>query len=218
MRARLAKADPRTLPRPLGSRSLHWAVAVLALGLLAGCSRRVGVRGTIIPPKTASASSRAQADDAVLWVETQGSAPKTKPSETARISLTTHGFEPSVLVVAAGTRLRFRNVGGVFHTPFSPIPEGGFRLDPIRPGETGQVVLSKPGEVRIFCELHSDATAVVLVLPASTRARVKSSGKFELPVLPAGNYVLSYWHPEWGSGRRTVEIPQPTEARIEIRF
>lgn len=205
----------------LGTRSSGGAWPWLAaLGVSAflvgsyGCAQRACIEGTIVPPEAASAGGVV---NTIVWVESKRTHAEPSP-DTLLMRCTESRFEPAWLVAPVGARLRFLNESGVFHTPFSPDPKAGFRLEGIRPGETAQITLTEPGELHLFCELHPEATAVLMVLPGGEHAEVDKSGRFRLAALPSGSYVVSYWHPEWGAGQRRVEVPAKGPAQVELKF
>jgi hypothetical protein len=55
------------------------------------------------------------------------------------------------------------------------------------------VRFNKPGTVQVFCHIHSDMSAIVLVLdnPFFT---VATAGRYELEGVPPGEYRLIAWH------------------------
>lgn len=195
--------------------------AVLAGGLLAGCARRAQIRGSVVPPAGLVASDDAAGPTGtVLWIEPREASPMAAigVAPTVTIRLVPEGFAPRLVVVPAGTRLRLENRDRLYHTPFSVSSAARFRLEPLGPGQTDEVIVARSGEVRLFCELHSDATGVILVVPTRDYVRADSHGRFALPRLPHGHYTLAYWHPVWGGGRRPVDVPARGEVRLDVQF
>lgn len=210
------RARSESRPSPGVPRWLAALALLAALGGPAGCGKYARVEGTVVPPESATAGDE-HVESTIVWVESKLRHPGRTPG-MIEIRLTEAGFEPAWCSIPVGTRLVLRNDSGVFHTPFSPDPNGGFRLDPVRPGQTTELTLTRPGELQLFCELHSEATAVVMVLPVGEYAEVSEAGHFRFSSLPSGSHLLSYWHPVWGSGQRRVEIPQHGYVQVELRF
>lgn len=116
-------------------------------------------------------------------------------------------FAPRVAVVPVGTRLSFPNNDAVFHNVFSRSPGNAFDLGGIKAGEKpGSVVVSQPGHVEIFCNIHSKMRADVLVVPSNTYARVRSDGSFELPSVPIGARKLVVWGPGIKAASHRVDV------------
>jgi plastocyanin len=116
-------------------------------------------------------------------------------------------FAPRVAVVPVGTRLSFPNMDAVFHNVFSRSPGNAFDLGGIKAGEKpGSVVVSQPGHVEIFCNIHSKMRADVLVVPSGHYAKVRPDGSFELPAVPIGTRKLVLWGPALKPASQRVDV------------
>jgi plastocyanin len=107
-----------------------------------------------------------------------------------------HGekFAPHVLPVLAGTTVDFPNEDGIYHNVFSLSHAREFDLGRYPRGESKQVQFSKPGVVQVFCHIHSDMTAYVLVLDNPFFVIPDANGRFVLDGVPSGDYRLIAWH------------------------
>ena len=116
-------------------------------------------------------------------------------------------FEPSFAVALAGTRATFPNRDTFFHNVFSPSPVpfdlGTYRADEKSPG----VTLNAPGVVEIFCNIHAQMQAQILVVPNRVYARVAEDGTFRLDKVPAGRRKLVAWGPTLRPVRLEVTVP-----------
>jgi len=116
-------------------------------------------------------------------------------------------FEPSFAVALAGTRATFPNRDTFFHNVFSPSPVpfdlGTYRADEKSPG----VTLNAPGVVEIFCNIHAQMQAQILVVPNRVYARVGDDGTFRLDKVPAGRRKLVAWGPALRPVRLEVTVP-----------
>jgi plastocyanin len=116
-------------------------------------------------------------------------------------------FSPQVAVVPVGTRLSFPNFDALFHNVFSRSPGNAFDLGGIKAGEKpGSVVVSQPGHVEIFCNMHSKMRADVLVVPNAYYAKVRPDGSFELPSVPIGTRKLVLWGPNLKPSAQRVDV------------
>ena len=52
----------------------------------------------------------------------------------------------------------------------------------------------KPGTVQVFCHIHSDMSAIVLVLPNPFFASPDESHRFVIDDVPEGDYTIVGWH------------------------
>ena len=116
-------------------------------------------------------------------------------------------FEPSFAVALAGTRASFPNRDTFFHNVFSTAPTpfdlGTYRADEKAPS----VTLSVPGVVEIFCNIHAQMQAQILVVPNRIFARVADDGTFRLDKVPAGRRKLVAWGPGMRPVRLEVSVP-----------
>ncbi len=118
-------------------------------------------------------------------------------------------FQPSFLVVQRGTTVEFPNLDPIYHNVFSSSPGNTFDLGIYRKGdETKSVVLSSPGVVDIYCNMHSQMQASILVVPGPLFARVAEDGSFTLHNVPEGRHKLAAWSPGAKLLERTVDVKQ----------
>jgi plastocyanin len=116
-------------------------------------------------------------------------------------------FSPQTAVVLTGTKVTFPNYDSVSHNAFSKSSGNAFDLGGIKAGEkSGEVVLSKPGHVEVFCNIHSKMRADILVVQSSHYARVKPDGSFELSGVPMGTRKIAVWSPDLKPASQTVEV------------
>lgn len=116
-------------------------------------------------------------------------------------------FVPRVIAIAANATVEFPNQDPIYHNVFSLSPVRRFDLGKYPRGSSRTVSFPKPGLVNVYCDIHSNMEAFILVLPHHGFTRPKPSGEFRMPDLPAGTYVLHAWHPDLGEQTVTVEVP-----------
>jgi len=103
-------------------------------------------------------------------------------------------FSPHVLAIAAGTYVDFPNDDPIFHNAFSSYNGQLFDLGLYPPGSTKSVQFKRVGVVRVFCNIHSSMSAVIVVLPTPYFATTSRDGTFQIPNVPAGDYQLNVFH------------------------
>lgn len=101
-------------------------------------------------------------------------------------------FSPRVLPVSAGSTVQFPNDDLIFHNVFSLSRPGPFDLGLYRAGATKSRVFMAPSAYRIFCNIHPQMTAIVLVLPTPHFTEADTAGVYQLD-LPAGRYRITVW-------------------------
>lgn len=123
-----------------------------------------------------------------------------------RLAVRRQRFVPAVLATTAGAGVRIRNRDRVYHHTFGVSPAGDVDLGARAPGSEDTLTFARPGVVHLFCRLHSEEMAFVVVAPNHAWTRPDSLGRFSLRGLPAGTYRVHVWHPQRGSTAQSVEL------------
>jgi plastocyanin len=103
-------------------------------------------------------------------------------------------FSPHVLPVVRGSTVEFLNDDPFFHNVFSLSKARTFDLGRYPRGQSKAVRFDRPGAVRVFCHIHADMSAVVLVLDSPLFTTPDSVGYFELDGIPPGEHQVVAWH------------------------
>lgn len=116
------------------------------------------------------------------------------PSKPGRFKLTQQNksFNPRVLAVPVGSTVEFPNLDPIFHNVFSLTRPASFDLGLYRAGASKARVFAEPATYRVFCNIHPQMTAVVLVLPTSYITQREGAGAYKLD-LPSGRYRVTAW-------------------------
>jgi plastocyanin len=156
---------------------------------------------------TVSGRVRLPKDAGEVYVYVDGTRGPSGRGKVFEIKQKEKQFLPRVAVVPVGTRLNFPNMDAVFHNVFSKSPGNAFDLGGIKAGEKpGSVVVSQPGHLEIFCNIHSKMRADVLVVPSGYYAKVRPDGTFELPSVPIGSRKLVLWGPALKTASQRVDV------------
>jgi len=127
-------------------------------------------------------------------------APNAGPYKLEQVDL---GFSPHVLAVPKGAVVEFPNRDTVFHNVFSLSKVASFDLGRYPSGDSRSVKLDTPGIVKVFCHIHSDMSAILLVLDNPFFATPTRDGKFHIDGVPPGEYRVVAWHER---AKRSVKI------------
>src|SRR5215831_15090682 len=128
--------------------------------------------------------------DAVIYLDRIPASAESLLARTAgtpRLVQRDQSFDPRVLAVAVGTTVEFPNADPIFHNVFSVSPVKRFDLGRYPKGHSKRVTFDKPGLVNVYCEIHTNMAAYVLVLPHHAFAQPGADGAFALPDLPPGH-------------------------------
>ena len=64
----------------------------------------------------------------------------------------------------------------------------------------------RPGIVDIYCHLHPNMMATIVVAPNRWYARSDRSGQYRIPNVPAGQYTVVAWHKSAGFFRKSIVV------------
>jgi plastocyanin len=115
-------------------------------------------------------------------------------------------FSPDLLVVPVGSTVSFPNMDPIFHNIFSLSKPKAFDLGTYDKGETRNVVFGKPGVVGVYCHLHPNMEATILVAPNRWYAKSDGLGHYRIPDVAPGRYTVVAWHKSAGSFRKSVVV------------
>ena len=147
----------------------------------------------------------------VVWLEPIGSVAPVAPRRSVTINQKNKRFTPHVQVMPVGSELNLPNGDPIFHNAFSTFSGQPFDTGLYAPGGTQKITLRRPGVVRIFCNIHSNMSAVVVVSPTPWFAISGKDGRFTITDVPSGEYQLRVWHE-----RSTDQATKSLEKRIRV--
>ena len=124
-------------------------------------------------------------------------------------------FVPETLVVAVGSRVAFPNSDPILHNVFSLSGRNSFDLGLLAQGEGGAHTFTRPGLVRVFCNVHHQMSGHVVVLDTPYVARPDADGRFTLDIPDGMSGELSIWHPRAALWRRTLTVARG-QARLQV--
>lgn len=142
--------------------------------------------------KDAAVRKRMEYSGVVVYLQT--AVPARSSAGRARMVQKNKTFSPHVLPVEAGATVEFPNLDPIFHNAFSNYNGQLFDVGLYRPGSTRSVRFVRPGVVRVFCNIHSTMSAVILVLETPYFATTNRQGEFEIDGVPPGEYEVRVFH------------------------
>ena len=144
--------------------------------------------------------------DAVVYLEPVGGARLRLASTNTAMNLQSRKFSPRVRVVGEGSLLAFTNQDPFNHNVFSKAPSGTFDTGVFGRGRTRETAFREAGVIPIYCDVHPKMTGYVIVLSTPYYAQAGTDGRFTIPRVPAGRYVVHAWHDRASGVTREVDI------------
>ena len=158
---------------------------------------QVTVTGQVELLNGTSGKPLADASQVVVWLTAVSGAnvkASSLPRQELRLVQRHKTFEPHLLVVQAGSLVQFPNDDPFFHNVFSLFEGKRFDLGLYEAGSTRSVLFDKPGICYLFCNIHPEMSAVVVVLKTPYYAISERTGQISIPEVPPGRYELDIWN------------------------
>jgi len=141
---------------------------------------------------------------AVLWIP--GVAAPAPSAAAPVMASKDKRFEPHVVAVPRRSTVVFPNLDKIFHNVFSRSGGNEFDLGLYRGGKSKDYQFASPGLVRIYCNIHSEMAAYVMVLDGAAYAVADEAGRFRIAGLPDGRRDVHVWHERAGESTAPVDL------------
>jgi plastocyanin len=177
-----------------------WNKFALLVAVAHGCltatmwAQNVTVTGQVV---LGGAAHISPANSTVVWLTPLGAdtdAASPPAPMHAVLQQKNKAFEPHMLVVTKGSTVDFPNLDPWFHNVFSLFNGKRFDLGLYEAGTTRTVHFDREGISYIFCNIHPEMSAVVVVLPTHYFAIPDKQGEFSIASVPPGRYTLHVWN------------------------
>jgi plastocyanin len=176
-------AHSRRTEAQLGNRILK-LLALLAISTTAyagGAGRVVG-RVTIT-----DADGKPTNADAIIYVVGFTEPPGTDVTQVAQKD---KKFVPDLVAITVGEHITFPNNDAFLHNVFSQSNARKFDLGSFRRGDAKDKDFPDPGVVDVYCNIHPEMAATILVLPNRRHTHRKPDGSYVIKGVPAGNWTV----------------------------
>ncbi|MEJ7602217.1 MAG: hypothetical protein WKG01_30245 [Kofleriaceae bacterium] len=143
--------------------------------------------------------------DVIVYVV--GFAEPPGPGPSIRIEQNDRRFKPDLVAITVGESIAFPNGDPILHNVFSQSPARKFDLGSFKRNESKEKQFPGPGVIDVYCNIHPEMAATILVLPNRRHVRAGSDGTFALEGVPVGNWQLFAY---------TRRATRPVMARITV--
>jgi plastocyanin len=157
-------------------------------------------------------------DRSQVVVYLEGVPEPARAGATATIRQRDNAFFPGLLVVRRGDQVEFPNEDKVFHNVFSVSEAARFDLGLYKSGSSKVVTFREPGVIDVYCNIHPEMVAKILVVDTSHYAITGPDGSFRIAGVPPGKYGIVAWqaHGEPRRGTVTVTAGATAEASFDL--
>lgn len=114
-------------------------------------------------------------------------------------------FSPRAIAIPAGAAVSFPNNDPIFHNIFSVAPK--FDLGLSKAGETKKYTFRAPGITKIFCNVHPQMSATIVVTSSPYFTTADQKGNFLLENVPSGSYQIRAYADE-GQAEQLLQVGQ----------
>jgi plastocyanin len=129
------------------------------------------------------------------------------PKTVATIEQRNRQFVPELLPITVGQEISFPNRDAFLHNVFSSSSVRPFDLGSYKQGESKKKSFPKAGAIDVYCNIHPEMAATILVLPNRRWARVDGTGRYQIDGVPKG---------KWTAFAYVRLATKPVSAAIEI--
>jgi plastocyanin len=160
------------------------------------------------------------AGESVVYVEViQG---KTFPAPTQQPVMDQKGlmFQPHILVVQQGTTVEFLNSDSVAHNVFWISIGGnkklGHNMGTWPKGEKKSFKFDTSGVVPLFCNVHPEMSAYIVVVPTPYFATADQAGNYKIENVSDGSYTVTAWHEGAKAQSKPVSVSGDAKADFTL--
>jgi plastocyanin len=182
------------------------AIAVAGLGLTvaapAGAEPGGRVVGTV---KITEADGKPAVADVIVYI-VGFNEPGT--GQVATIAQRGRRFVPDLIAITVNERVSFPNNDPFLHNVFSPSADRQFDLGSFKHDENKERVFPRPGAIDVYCNIHPEMAATILVLPNRRHTRTGHDGRYVIDGVPPGDWTV------FAHARRAV---RPASAKVSVK-
>lgn len=204
------------LPTPVSGR------AIAASGRITGIVRlvapgRTPLRSGAYPSRQVNRPTPPASEIAnvVVFVKNAPVEPELPVTRTP-IAQRDEAFVPSVAAITRSSTVEFPNYDPYFHNVFSLSRGATFDLGRFRRGETRERTFNQAGLVKVFCHIHSEMSATIMVFDHRFYTVPGPDGRFTIDRVPPGTYQVSAWHERIGETTQSLVLAAGDASSIEF--
>jgi len=175
------------------------------------------------PPEPAAGVIRGRiavpGGEAVAYVYVENVIAPPVRGQHATIEQSGKKFMPGWAVVQRGTTIMFPNKDNIYHNVFSMSPGNSFDLGLYNSSTEGKShTFSEAGPVDVYCNIHPQMAASVLVVPNRHFTKVKADGSYEIAGVPSGRRKIVAWSPGTKPTSDWIEVAPGASVDLNLKL
>jgi plastocyanin len=125
-------------------------------------------------------------------------------------------FLSRALAIPAGAKVQFPNLDSIFHNIFSVSSPNQFDLGLYKGGASKSQSFQQPGVVKVFCNVHPQMSATIVVSASPYYTVADQAGAFKLGDIPNGSFQLRAYAEEGQTGKKIDVGDKPLQMNLTI--
>lgn len=126
-------------------------------------------------------------------------------------------FVPDLVAITVGEHVTFPNGDPFLHNVFSQSATRKFDLGSFRRGDAKDKDFPDPGVVDVYCNIHPEMAATILVLPNRRHTRRKPDGTYAIEGVPPGTWqVFAYTRRALKPASAPVTVIAGQDATVDL--
>ncbi|MBA3458527.1 MAG: hypothetical protein H0T46_01090 [Deltaproteobacteria bacterium] len=181
--------------------------ALVVLAALASVAEAAPGRVVGTVKVTEADGKPASSVDVIIYIVGFKDPAGTRPAAPVKVEQKGRKFVPDLVAITVGDKVVFPNVDSFLHNVFSQSGTRKFDLGSFKKGESKEKEFPSPGVVDVYCNIHPEMAATILVLPNRKHTRTGPDGTFVLDGVPPGEWTLFAY---------TRRAAKPVSAKVKV--
>lgn len=193
---------------------IPWLSSVLACTISLAVDAGAGaITGTV------TAYGVKDARHIVVYIDRIEGARFAPPAEAASINQRGKEFVPHVLPILKGGKVAFINNDALLHNVHLYLGRKSL-ANLATPAGAAPVTktFDQLGEVAVLCDIHPEMSAYILVLETPYAAVTAEDGRYRIPDIPPGSYLLKTWHETLKPVSRAVSLQGEEPVTVDLHL
>ena len=116
-------------------------------------------------------------------------------------------FVPDLIAITVGESVEFPNGDPFLHNVFSQSSARWFDLGSFKKGDTKSKDFPTAGVIDVYCNIHPEMAATILVLPNRRHVRTGPDGSYQIAGVPPGTWTVFAY---------TRRAERPSSAKVTV--